>query len=70
MLPIFRRPANRESGFDAREVFFLVLYVDSKKKAEHYARPSPTGRYEETRPRAVRLHELKLGFPVLSIKGE
>jgi hypothetical protein len=40
-----------------------------KKKAEHNARPSPTGRYEATRPRAVNLHDGQLGSSAASIKS-
>jgi hypothetical protein len=40
-----------------------------KKKAELKARPSPTGRYEATRPQAVNLHNGEIGGRAVQIKA-
>ena len=41
----------------------------TKKKAELTARPSPTGRYEATRPQAVNLHNGEIGGRAVQIKA-
>tara|TARA_R110002126_G_scaffold185184_1_gene333691 strand:- start:1320 stop:1490 length:171 start_codon:yes stop_codon:yes gene_type:complete len=41
----------------------------AKKKAEHEARPSPTGRYEDDAPKAVIVFTVDLGAALLPNKA-